>query len=163
MPVLPTSSRSSNTASPFYFGGMSPAALRVQSNVVLFKTWNVGAIAGKVTVPVVLQWCGYDMVISQDQRLRSSASPTPRSISSAIPTWAFPMWEQPDRFSADLGKFPLPRHTHQHSDGEAKVVRLRTAPDSFRTAGACRTLADRYERAFDERLATEAATPVKTN
>lgn len=47
----------------------------------------------------------------------------------------------------------------EHSDGEAKLARLLAHPreDAFRVQGACRTLADRYERALDERLAAEGA------
>ena len=46
----------------------------------------------------------------------------------------------------------------EHSDGAAKRDRLAANPasDAFRDPGACRTLADRYEAAFDERLAQEA-------
>jgi metallo-beta-lactamase class B len=46
----------------------------------------------------------------------------------------------------------------EHSDGAAKRDRLAAAPDSdaFRVPDACRTLADRYEAAFDARLAQEA-------
>lgn len=47
----------------------------------------------------------------------------------------------------------------EHSDGEAKVARARTNPDSFRTEGACHKLADRYEQAFQARLKEEGNAP----
>ncbi|KQM19011.1 subclass B3 metallo-beta-lactamase [Novosphingobium sp. Leaf2] len=49
----------------------------------------------------------------------------------------------------------------EHSDGEAKRARFLADPqdNAFRVPGACRTLADRYERALDERLAAERAPP----
>lgn len=45
-----------------------------------------------------------------------------------------------------------------HSDGVAKRDRQASSPDSdaFRNPAACRTLANRYEAAFDARLAQEA-------
>lgn len=49
----------------------------------------------------------------------------------------------------------------EHSDGEAKHARFLAHPqeNAFRVPGACRTLADRYERALDERLAAERSPP----
>lgn len=49
----------------------------------------------------------------------------------------------------------------EHSGGDAKLARFRAAPDPnpFLDTGACRAYADRYERAFDELLAKEAAAP----
>ncbi|HEX7872239.1 MAG TPA: subclass B3 metallo-beta-lactamase [Sphingobium sp.] len=46
----------------------------------------------------------------------------------------------------------------EHSDGEARLERLRSDPKGmgYRSTNACRTLADRYETALDARLATEA-------
>ncbi|MEC3911443.1 subclass B3 metallo-beta-lactamase [Sphingobium sp. CR2-8] len=46
----------------------------------------------------------------------------------------------------------------EHSDGAAKRDALAAAPngDAFRSPDACRKLADRYEAAFDARLAQEA-------
>ncbi|MET0238325.1 MAG: subclass B3 metallo-beta-lactamase [Sphingobium sp.] len=47
----------------------------------------------------------------------------------------------------------------EHSDGEARMAQLRNDPggDGYRSPGACHSLADRYEAAFDARLAEEAA------
>lgn len=47
----------------------------------------------------------------------------------------------------------------EHSGGVEKFARFREAPDPnpFLDAGACRAYADRFERAFDEVLAKEAA------
>jgi pimeloyl-ACP methyl ester carboxylesterase len=78
----------------------------IQSNVVLFKTSDVGAIAGKVTAPVLLQWCGYDTVISQGPEASLKRFTNTKVDLVRYPdTGHFPMWEQPDRFAADLGKF----------------------------------------------------------
>lgn len=47
----------------------------------------------------------------------------------------------------------------EHSDGEARLERLRSDPQGqgYQSSGACVALADRYERAFDTRLNEEAA------
>lgn len=46
----------------------------------------------------------------------------------------------------------------EHSDGEARLARLRADPtgQGYQSDGACRALAERYEAAFDARLAQEA-------
>ncbi|MET0363613.1 MAG: MBL fold metallo-hydrolase, partial [Sphingobium sp.] len=49
----------------------------------------------------------------------------------------------------------------EHSDGEARMERLRSDPQGmgYRSANACAALADRYETALDDRLAAEAKAP----
>ena len=78
----------------------------IQSNVALFRNGDVMAQAAKVRVPVLLQWCDYDTVISQSAR-RSVAAFADASVK--LVTYPdlghFPMLEQPARFSNDLGAF----------------------------------------------------------
>ncbi|WP_343614643.1 hypothetical protein [Novosphingobium sp.] len=47
----------------------------------------------------------------------------------------------------------------EHSDGEERLARLRLSPDGYRSAGACKALADRYEAALDARLQAEGVHP----
>lgn len=78
----------------------------IESNTRLFKTTDVGAIAEKVTAPVLLQWCGYDTVISQGpQASIRRFTNTKVDLVSYPDTGHFPMFEIPDRFSVDLGRF----------------------------------------------------------
>jgi pimeloyl-ACP methyl ester carboxylesterase len=96
---------------PIYWANNQPGALERQrryiaSNTQAFKDDDVGAIAGMVRVPVLLQWCGYDTVISQ------GAAPTVARFSNTRVTLVeypdvghFPMWEIPDRFSEDLARW----------------------------------------------------------
>jgi pimeloyl-ACP methyl ester carboxylesterase len=88
-----------------------PNAIRNQkqylaSNVVLFKTTDVGAIAGKVKAPVLLQWCETDTVISQ-----GAAASVARFTGTKVKLIQYPnvghwpMWEIPDRFAADIRAF----------------------------------------------------------
>jgi pimeloyl-ACP methyl ester carboxylesterase len=81
------------------------------SNVVLFKTTDVGAIAGKVTAPVLLQWCERDTVISQGPEAsvkRFAATTVDLVRYPNVGHW--PMWEIPDRFAADIIKFLDAQH-----------------------------------------------------
>ncbi|MET0362883.1 MAG: alpha/beta hydrolase [Sphingobium sp.] len=88
-----------------------PGAIRNQkeylaSNVVLFKTTDVGAVAGKVKAPVLLQWCEQDTVISQGPEAsvkRFTATKVRLVRYPDVGHW--PMWEIPDRFAADIGTF----------------------------------------------------------
>lgn len=88
-----------------------PGAIRNQkaylaANVKLFKTTDVGAIAGKVRVPVLLQWCERDTVISQGPEAsvaRFTATHVTLIRYPNVGHW--PMWEIPDRFAADVGAF----------------------------------------------------------
>ncbi|WP_161989097.1 alpha/beta fold hydrolase [Sphingomonas glacialis] len=76
------------------------------SNVVLFKTTDVGAIAEKVRVPVLLQWCAQDTVISQ-----GAGASVKRFTNTHVDLIEYPnvghwpMWEIPDRFAADIMRF----------------------------------------------------------
>lgn len=98
---------------PVYWANNQPGALERQreyiaSNTRAFKTSDVGAIAAQVRVPVLLQWCGYDTVISQ------GAAPTIARFTHTTVTLIeypdvghFPMWEIPERFSEDLARWVL--------------------------------------------------------
>jgi pimeloyl-ACP methyl ester carboxylesterase len=100
---------------PIYWANNQPGALERQrqyiaANTLAFKTSDVGAVAGTVRVPVLLQWCGYDTVISQ------GAAPTVSRFTSTTVTLLeypevghFPMWEIPERFSEDLAAWVLSR------------------------------------------------------
>ena len=46
-------------------GALERQASYIAANIKLFKTSDVGAVAETVRVPVLLQWCSYDDVISQ--------------------------------------------------------------------------------------------------
>jgi pimeloyl-ACP methyl ester carboxylesterase len=88
-----------------------PGALQRQrdyiaSNTRLFKTSDMGASAALVTVPVLLQWCEQDTVISQTPE-RSIARFTGTTVKLVrYPQLGhFPMWEDPDTFTADLAAF----------------------------------------------------------
>jgi pimeloyl-ACP methyl ester carboxylesterase len=78
----------------------------IASNTRLFATTDIGAIAGQVTVPVLLQWCEQDTVISQ-----SAGSSVARFTHAPVtliryPQFGhFPMWEHPDLFTRDLAAF----------------------------------------------------------
>jgi len=81
------------------------------SNVVLFKTTDVGAIAGKVRAPVLLQWCERDTVISQGPEAsvkRFTGTTVDLIRYPNVGHW--PMWEIPDRFAADILKFLDAQH-----------------------------------------------------
>jgi pimeloyl-ACP methyl ester carboxylesterase len=78
----------------------------LKSNADLFKATDMGAVAEKITVPVLLQWSDRDTVISQ------SAEASVRRFTHThvalihypnVGHW--PMWEIPDRFAADIKQF----------------------------------------------------------
>lgn len=88
-----------------------PDAIRNQkaylaANVKLFKTTDVGAVAEKVTAPVLLQWCEQDTVISQGPEAsikRFTATKVRLVRYPDVGHW--PMWEIPDRFAEDIDGF----------------------------------------------------------
>lgn len=84
-------------------GALNRQAQYIQANVKAFKTSDVGAVAETVHVPVLLQWCSYDDVISQ------SAEASVKRFTNAPVTLIqypdlghFPMWEKPQKFTRDL-------------------------------------------------------------
>ena len=79
----------------------------IDSNTRLFKAGDFGSVAAAaVRVPVLLQWCELDTVISQgaENSVRRFAN-APVELVSYPDLGHFPMWEDPDRFSADLRRF----------------------------------------------------------
>lgn len=88
-----------------------PGALQRQreyiaDNVRLFQTTDLGSVAEAVTVPVLLQWCSYDTVISQGaQASIDRFSNTEVELIEYPDLGHFPMWEDPERFTADLVAF----------------------------------------------------------
>ena len=100
---------------PIYQANNQPGALERQrqyiaANTRAFKTRDVGAVAGEIRVPVLLQWCGFDTVISQ-----GAAPPVARFTGTPVTlvqdlieypeVGHFPMWEIPARFSEDLARW----------------------------------------------------------
>lgn len=78
----------------------------IASNTKLFQTTDVGAVAAKVTVPVLLQWCELDTVISQGaEKSVARFANAPVKLVRYPDLGHFPMWEDPDRFTADLAAF----------------------------------------------------------
>lgn len=75
-------------------------------NTRLFKTTDMGAVAGKVTAPVLLQWCWEDTVISQ-----GPAATVRRFTGTNVKVMEYkhvghwPMWEIPDQFANDIRSF----------------------------------------------------------
>jgi pimeloyl-ACP methyl ester carboxylesterase len=79
----------------------------IDSNTRLFKAGDVGSVVARaVTAPVLLQWCELDTVISQ-----TAEDSVRRFVSAQVELVRypdlghFPMWEAPERFSADLRRF----------------------------------------------------------
>ncbi|MEZ5499134.1 MAG: alpha/beta hydrolase [Steroidobacteraceae bacterium] len=78
----------------------------IASNVRLFQSSDVGALAGKVDVPVLIQWCDQDTVISQSaERTVSRFTRAPVTLVRYPQFGHFPMWEDPDLFTRDLAVF----------------------------------------------------------
>ena len=78
----------------------------IDSNTRLFKTTDFGGLAARVRVPVLLQWCALDTVISQSAAASvATFTHAPVELITYTDVGHFPMWEDPDRFSADLGHF----------------------------------------------------------
>lgn len=75
-------------------------------NTRLFKTTDYGAVAEQVKVPVLLQWCWDDTVISQgpEATVRRFTNTQVKVIEyKGVGHW--PMWEIPDRFANDNRAF----------------------------------------------------------
>jgi pimeloyl-ACP methyl ester carboxylesterase len=76
------------------------------SNVELFKTDIVKRETEAVSVPVLLQWCSYDTVISQSAAESAKRFPNAKVQFINYPTLGhFPMWENPGLFTRDLRAF----------------------------------------------------------
>lgn len=84
-------------------GALERQAAYIQSNVRLFQSSDVGAIAETVTVPVLLQWCAVDDVISQGpQASVARFTNAPLELIEYSDLGHFPMWEDPERFTRDM-------------------------------------------------------------
>lgn len=105
-------------------GALARQRAYIASNTKLFKTTDVGAVAEKVTAPVLLQWCEVDTVISQGaERSIARFSNTSVKLIRYPQLGHFPMWEDPDLFTRDLAAFldehaghavPEPARTEEH-------------------------------------------------
>ncbi|NBC36002.1 alpha/beta fold hydrolase [Novosphingobium sp. FSY-8] len=87
-------------------GALARQADYIAANVRLFQTTDVGAVAEAVHVPVLLQWCTYDTVISQSAQasVRRFKNAQVRLIN--YPTLGhFPFWENPRLFTRDLKRW----------------------------------------------------------
>lgn len=84
-------------------GALGRQAQYIQANVKLFKTTDVGAVAEAVRVPVLLQWCAYDDVISQSAQASAKRFTNAKVELITYPQLGhFPMWENPEVFTRDL-------------------------------------------------------------
>ncbi|MBT0670998.1 alpha/beta hydrolase [Novosphingobium profundi] len=84
-------------------GALDRQAQYIQANVKLFKTSDVGSVAESVKVPVLLQWCNYDDVISQGAQASVKRFTNTRVKLIMYPDLGhFPMWEKPQKFTRDL-------------------------------------------------------------
>lgn len=87
-------------------GALDRQAQYIQANVKAFKTSDVGAVAETVKVPVLLQWCMYDDVISQGAKASVARfKHAPVTLIEYPDLGHFPMWEKPAKFTADLEKW----------------------------------------------------------
>lgn len=87
-------------------GAYANQAALLAANVELFKTDIVRRETEAVTVPVLLQWCTYDTVISQSAEESKGRFPNARVDYIEYPTLGhFPMWENPRLFTRDLKAF----------------------------------------------------------
>ncbi len=78
----------------------------IASNTKLFKTTDVGGAAAKIAIPVLIQWCDLDTVISQSpQGTVARFKQAPVSLIRYRDIGHFPMWEDPQRFTRDLEAF----------------------------------------------------------
>lgn len=84
-------------------GALDRQAQYIQANVKAFQTSDVGAVAEAVHVPVLLQWCSYDDVISQgiDASVKRFTH-APVKVIEYRDLGHFPMWENPEKFTRDL-------------------------------------------------------------
>ena len=84
-------------------GALQRQAEYIQANVKAFKTSDVGAVAQSVRVPVLLQWCSYDDVISQSAQASVKRFTNTKVDLIEYPDLGhFPMWENPEKFTRDL-------------------------------------------------------------
>jgi pimeloyl-ACP methyl ester carboxylesterase len=84
-------------------GALDRQAQYIQANVKAFQTSDVGAVAQAVRVPVLLQWCSYDDVISQGaQASVKRFTNTSVQLIEYPDLGHFPMWENPVKFTRDL-------------------------------------------------------------
>ncbi len=78
----------------------------IAANVELFRTTNVGAVAEHVDVPVLLQWCWQDTVISQGAESSVARfTNTEVTVIDYKDVGHWPMWEIPDQFADDIRSF----------------------------------------------------------
>jgi pimeloyl-ACP methyl ester carboxylesterase len=98
---------------PIYVANNQPGALArqreyIEANRRAFATQDPGALAEQVRVPVLLQWCGVDTVISQGaEQTVSRFRNAPVTLIEYPDVGHFPMWEIPERFSADLASWVM--------------------------------------------------------
>jgi len=84
-------------------GALDRQARYIQANVKAFQTSDVGSVAEAVKVPVLLQWCSYDDVISQGaQASVKRFTNAPVELIEYPDLGHFPMWENPEKFTRDL-------------------------------------------------------------
>jgi pimeloyl-ACP methyl ester carboxylesterase len=84
-------------------GALARQAQYIAANVTLFKTTDVGAVAEAVRVPVLLQWCSIDDVISQGPAASVKRFTNTKVDLITYPGIGhFPMWENPDLFTRDI-------------------------------------------------------------
>jgi pimeloyl-ACP methyl ester carboxylesterase len=87
-------------------GALGRQAQYIQANVKAFKTSDVGAVAETVRVPVLLQWCSYDDVISQGAKASVARfTNAPVELIEYPDLGHFPMWENPEKFTRDLKRW----------------------------------------------------------
>jgi len=84
-------------------GALERQAAYIKANVKAFQTSDVGGVAMTVNVPVLLQWCSYDDVISQGaQASVARFTHAPVKLIEYPELGHFPMWEKPEKFARDL-------------------------------------------------------------
>lgn len=84
-------------------GALDRQAQYIKANVKAFQSSDVGAVAEAVRVPVLIQWCSYDDVISQGpQASVGRFTHAPVRLIEYPDLGHFPMWENPDEFTRDL-------------------------------------------------------------
>jgi pimeloyl-ACP methyl ester carboxylesterase len=87
-------------------GALERQARYIAANTQLFRTTDVGAVAEAVTVPVLLQWCEVDDVISQGPEASVARFRNTRVDLIRYPGLGhFPMIEDPDLFGGDLSRW----------------------------------------------------------
>ncbi|KMS56527.1 alpha/beta hydrolase [Novosphingobium barchaimii LL02] len=84
-------------------GALDRQAAYIKANVRAFQTSDVGSVATTVNVPVLLQWCSYDDVISQGATASVARfTHAPVRLIEYPDLGHFPMWEKPEKFTRDL-------------------------------------------------------------